>query len=148
MKQGEKFSDARVRAIKLALMRGTHPRAIARAEECNLNTIIRIRDGDTYAHVKVAGESTLRPELVVGEYVPEGEQLAQRGPTQVPTMTQAEVDALEQELLEHQAAVNEGRIARVAHLPGKKPLPERPEGTSDKIWAVVVDQHNRSNGNA
>lgn len=94
MKQGERFSDERVRGIKEALIRGTHPRAIARQEGVNLNTIIRIRDGDTYAGVKVFGEEMLRKSVVfVGLYEPKGEQVRNNVVVPVPEMPQEEIDA-------------------------------------------------------
>lgn len=112
MKQGQKFSDERVRFIKELLIQGTHPRAIARMEGCNTNTILRIRDGDTYAGVKVAGEEGMRPPLEVRDYRPVGVQVSDRAIQAVGVMPpQEEIDAMEKRLLVVQAEVDRKKAA-------------------------------------
>ena len=70
MKQGEKLTDSAVRWAKQSLIAGSHPRAVARTLRVSLNTVIRMRDGDTYVHVVVPGEESLRPQLAWAEEPP------------------------------------------------------------------------------
>lgn len=134
MRQGDKFSDERVRQIKLALLRGSHPRAIARLEGVMTATIVRIRDGETYKHVKVAGEEGLRPEVVAVDYDPKGPRVDGRAiPMAVVPISDEEIAAAEQRLLGVQAAVN---AAKEGHL-----IVRKSEPTTSSAAAEALAQH-------
>jgi hypothetical protein len=106
MRAGDKFTDQRVRYIKQALMRGADPRAIARIERVSANTIRRIRDGETYNHVVVEGEDSMRRPLDIQGYEPLGVQARNENGLAMPV---PEVDAglaemLGAKMMERQAA--------------------------------------------
>jgi hypothetical protein len=102
MQPGQRFSEAKVRAIKQALMRGVHPRVLARLEGVSANTMWRIKNGETYNHVKVEGEDAMRPPLDFVDYKPEGEQFEVRRdvmPLPPATMSDEEAEAMAQRLI-------------------------------------------------
>lgn len=100
MKRGEMFSDLAVRGIKEALLRGTHPKALARLHHCGPGTIIRIRDGETYKHVKVEGEEMFWKELdFIGADGPGVGELAGRKLPVVVEKTERELDEMAEESL-------------------------------------------------
>jgi hypothetical protein len=94
MQPGQKFSDERVKALKMALLRGVHPRVLARVEGVNLNTILRMRNGETYAGVKVFGEERLRPQISYEDVQTAGEQVSKSEAVMlVPGMSEEELQA-------------------------------------------------------
>lgn len=108
MRPGDKFTDQRVRYIKQALMRGADPRAIARIERVSANTIRRIRDGETYNHVVVEGEDTMRRPLDIVGYAPEGEQAKYENGLKmpVPEVEDGVAEDLGQRMLLRQGMLN------------------------------------------
>jgi hypothetical protein len=57
------LTEREVREVKRALVRGSHPTAIARILGRSAETIRRIMRGETWNHVQVEGEEGLRPAL-------------------------------------------------------------------------------------
>jgi len=96
----ERFTDEKVRHIKRALLRGTHPLVIAQAERCSEATIWRIKTGRTYNHVVVAGEAELRPKVELVDYVPVGMEEKQTMKAVVEPMSEAQLEQRQREILE------------------------------------------------
>jgi hypothetical protein len=63
----EELTDAQVADIRRKLVAGWPVRKVAVAYGKPYQTILRIRNGDTYAHVQVAGGDGLAPAKVAGE---------------------------------------------------------------------------------
>jgi hypothetical protein len=63
----EELTDAQVADIRRKLVAGWSVRKVAVAYNRPYQTILRIRNGDTYAHVQVAGGDGLAPAKVAGE---------------------------------------------------------------------------------
>lgn len=111
VKQGEKFTDERVRWVKGQLVEGVHPRALARFLRVSLNTVLRIKNGETYLHVQVEGEEMLRPGLAYMKVdvggLDEGSGIKRPVATSmVSTITEEEVDEMEKRLLVFQGEVD------------------------------------------
>ena len=89
--QSQPFSHAQATEIKKALIKGVHPTALARVYRCSTETIRRMKRGETYNHVVVEGEDSMRPPI---DYVAEAPVPTNHltMPTAVPKMT-AEAEA-------------------------------------------------------
>ncbi len=99
MKKGDRLSDATVRWAKKALLAGSSPRAVARHLGCGLITVIRMRDGDTYAGVRVEGEEALRPQVEVVDGPPPELALRKDGAELVlPELSEERQREMEREL--------------------------------------------------
>lgn len=130
------FTQEEVIAIKRALIRGTHATAIAIQYGVGAESIRRIKRGETHNTVRVAGEEKLRTfnvmplERAVGMPV-------------VSDVTKEEQDEIEADLLRHQEMVNKRKANGESTLGG---LPERPEGVSDQMWDMIVEEHKKKVG--
>ena len=110
---GQVFTEERVKWLKMALLEGAHPVALARVLGVSANTIRRIRDGETYNWVVVPGEDRMRVPIVLEDrHRPEGESFEVReraGPRVADPMGKEELRAMEERLLGVQARVDAGR---------------------------------------
>ncbi len=70
MKKGQSFSDERVRHLKTLMIRGADPVALARLEGVSANTLWRMKKGETYNHVRVEGEDSMRAPINLPDYDP------------------------------------------------------------------------------
>lgn len=64
------FTVSQVIAIKRALISGAPITALARWYKVSAETIRRIKRGETYNHIDVAGEDSLRPTIILTEFDP------------------------------------------------------------------------------